>query len=83
MQHNDNDNKQTRPKKSVRRIATTDISVRRTPNTPLKEVLAVCEARPAWRGVISKLTEGTAAHEAPSFLQQLGADRVLAAKSDA
>ncbi|MBC7604903.1 MAG: hypothetical protein H7255_19875, partial [Ramlibacter sp.] len=58
MQHNDNDTKQTQPKKSVRRIATTDSSVRRTPNTPLKEVLAICELKPAWRNVIAKLTDG-------------------------
>ncbi len=50
-------------------------SPRNTPNTPLKEVMAVCETSPAWPEAALKLAQGSG--DALTFLEELARDRVL------
>ena len=68
------------PDNRISKFAAADTAVHRTPNTPLKEVLAVCEAKATWPQVISRLAEGPPCEETPTFLKQLGNERVLARK---
>ncbi len=49
-----------------------------TPNTPLKEVMAVCETTEAWPDAALKFAQG--AGDSPTFLEELARDRVLKKK---
>ena len=58
--------------------STVPTSSRNTPNTPLKEVMALAETRGDWAGSAQSLTPEV--EEAPTFLAELSRDRVLKKK---
>ncbi|WP_048441456.1 hypothetical protein [Caenimonas sp. SL110] len=59
-------------------LATAPRNTPKTPNTPLKEVMAQCEISQAWPEAALKFAQG--AGDSPTFLQELARDCVLKKK---